>query len=80
MLRVSYPSNENPEKKIWKKKFFEHFSKKNFSGFSLLGQETLDMRVFIYLIGSPNSKDLKKYMWVIFGVPEMGGFGGVDDL
>ena len=61
MSRVSYLSNENPEKKI-----FEKFSKKIFfqffSGFSLLGQETLDMRVFIYLMGSPDCEDLKKYM------------------
>jgi hypothetical protein len=38
------------------------FEKKKFSGFSLLGQETLDMGVFIYLLGSPDCKDLKKYM------------------
>ena len=43
MSRVSYPSNENSEKK-----FFEKFQK-------ICGK-------------------------VIFGVPEIGGFGGVDDL
>ena len=67
MSRVSCPSNENPEKKnsknLGKKFFFENFQKKKFSGFSLLGQETLDMGVFIYLMGSPNCEDLKKYMW-----------------
>ena len=49
--------------KIWKKQFFENFLKKKFSGFSLLGQETLNMGVCIYLMGSPDCEDLKKYMW-----------------
>jgi hypothetical protein len=40
--------------------FFSRFLKKHFSGFSLLGQETLDMGVFIYLMGSPDCEDLKK--------------------
>ena len=54
MSRVSCPSNENPENLKKKKKFL---------GFSLLhGQETLDMGVFLYLMGSPDCKDLKKYM------------------
>ena len=30
--------------------------------FELLGQETLDMGVLTYLMGSPNCKDLKKFM------------------
>ena len=43
---------------------FQKILKKNFSsGFSLLGQETLDMGLFIYLMGSPDCEDLKKYMW-----------------
>ena len=67
MSRVSFPSNENPEKKKFKKfgkrNIFENFLKNFFSEFSLLGQETLDMGVFIYLMGSPDCKDLKKYMW-----------------
>ena len=37
--------------------------KKKFSGFLLLGQETLDMGVFIYFMGSPDFEDLEKYMW-----------------
>ena len=45
-----------------KKKSLENFWKKIYSGFSLLGQETLDMGMFIYLMGSPDCKDLKKYM------------------
>ena len=45
-----------------KKKFLENFWKKIYSGFSLLGQETLDMGMFIYLMGTPDRKDLKKYM------------------
>ena len=50
--------------KKFSKKFFSKFFWKNFfSGFSLLGQETLDMGVFIYLMGSPDCEDLKKYMW-----------------
>jgi hypothetical protein len=50
--------------KILKKKISKNLKKKieKFSGFSLLGQETLDMGVFIYLMGSPDCKDLKKYM------------------
>ena len=51
MSRVSCPSNENSEKKKFKKFgkkfFFENFPKKIFSGFSLLGQEALNMGVFI---------------------------------
>ena len=58
MSRVSCPSNENPENF-----FFQKILKKNFFvNFSLLGQETLDMWVFKYLMGSPNCEDLKKYM------------------
>ena len=65
--------------------FFQNFSKKKFSGFSLLRQETLDMGLFIYLMGSPDCEDLKKYMWEgYFGdtrnTSSLGGFGGVDDL
>ena len=44
--------------------FFQNFLKKNFTGFSLLGQETLDMGVFLYLMGSPDCEDLKKYIWI----------------
>ena len=47
---------------ILEKKIFWNFLKNFFSGFSLLGQETLDMGVFIYLMGSPGCEDLKKYM------------------
>ena len=57
MSRVLCPSNENP-----KKLFPKNFENKNFSGFSLFGQEILDMGVFIYLMGSPDCQDLKKYM------------------
>ena len=37
------------------------------------------MRVFIYLMGSPDCEDLKIYIWgkVIFGVPEMPPLLGV---
>ena len=49
-------------RKILNKKEFEKILKKKFSGFSLLGQETPDMGVFIYLMGSPDCEDLKKYM------------------
>ena len=49
-------------KNVEKKNFLENFWKKNYSGFSLLGQETLDMGMFIYLMGSPDRKDLKKSM------------------
>ena len=56
MSRVSCPSNENPEKL---------FFKKFVSGFSLLGQKTLDIGVFKYLMESPDFEDLKKYMWEI---------------
>ena len=52
--------------KIFQKNFFKKFSKKKISGFSLLEQETFDMRVFIYLLGSPTCKDLKKYMWEVY--------------
>ena len=35
------------------------------------------MGVFIYLMRSPDCKDLKKYMWEgCFRVPEIGAFGG----
>ena len=54
-----------------KKNEFENFLKIFFSGFSLLGQETLDMGVFIYLMGSPDYKDLKKYGWMTFKKTEM---------
>ena len=46
--------------------FFQIFSKIfkfSFSGFSLLGQKTLDIGVFKYLMESPDFEDLKKYMW-----------------
>ena len=66
-IRISCPSNENPEKKnsknLEKKIKLKKKLKKIFSGFSLLGQETLDMGVFIYPMGSPDCEDLKKYMW-----------------
>ena len=66
MSRVSCLSNENPEKiffeKFKKKEKIQKFLKKKNSGFSLLRQESLDMRVFIYLMGSPDCEDLKKYM------------------
>ena len=63
-------------------KFFFRSKKKKNSRISLLGQETLDIGEFIYFMGSLNCKDLKKmYVGrVFFGVPEIGGFGGVDDL
>ena len=61
--------------------FFLNFSKNIFSGFSLLGQETLDMGVFIYLMGSPDCEDLKKYMWEgYFRGTWNWGFWGVDDI
>ena len=62
-------------------RFFFRSTKKN-SRISLLEQETLDIGVFIYFMGSLNCKDLKKmYVGrVFFWVPEIGGFGGVDDL
>ena len=58
MSRISCPNNENPEKFL-----FSKFFGNNFLGFSLLGHKTLDIGVFIYLMGSPDCKDLKKYMW-----------------
>ena len=30
---------------------------------TIFRQETLDMGVFIYLLGSPDCEDLKEYMW-----------------
>ena len=73
MSRVSCPSNENSEeKKIQKnfekltKNFFLKFLKFFFSGFSLLGQESLDIGMLIYLMGNPDCKDLKKYMWEVY--------------
>jgi hypothetical protein len=53
---------KTPNFRYPKKFFFKKFLKKKFSGFSLFGQETLDMGVFIYLLGSPDCEDLKKYM------------------
>ena len=48
-----------------------------FSKISLLGQETLDMRVFIYLTGSRDCKDLKKiYVGMLFsGYLKLGVLG-----
>ena len=76
---------ENFLKNFWKNfekflKNFWNFFEIFFSGFLLLGQETLDMRVFIYLMGSPNCKNLKKYMWEgyfqgTWNTPSFGGFG-----
>ena len=50
-----------------------------------IGQETLDMGVFIYLMGSPNCEDFEKYMWEgyfwgTWNTPSFGGLGGMDDL
>ena len=81
-----------PKEKVFqvpREKVFQKISKKKklkfFLGFSLLGQETLDMGVFIYLMGSPDCEDLKKYMWEgyfrgTWNTSSLGGFGSVDDL
>ena len=44
--------------------FARHIFSSGQKGISLLGQETLDMGVFIYLMGSPDCEDLKKYRYV----------------
>ena len=84
MSRVSCPSNENPENYFFffKLFFFPNFLKKNFLRIIITWTKILDMGVFKYLMGSPDCKDLKKNICgkVFFWVPELGGFGGVNDL
>ena len=86
MSRVSYPSNENPEKKNSKKIsknfqffFFQNFSKFFFQDFHYLDKKPLTWGCLYSLWEVPIARIWKKVCRkMIFGVPEIGGFGGVE--
>ena len=66
--------------KILRKIFSKKFEEKKIAGFSLLGEETLDIGVFIYLMGSLDCKDLKKCIWEVYfqvRLPEIPSLLGV---
>ena len=82
MSRVSCLSNENPEKKkskkILKKKISEFFFSQDFH---YLDKKPLTWGCLYTLWEVPIARIWKNICRkVIFGVPEIGGFGGVDDL
>ena len=89
MSRVSYPSNENPEKKkfekFWKKKnlkfFWKIFWNFFFQDFNYLDKKPLTLGC-LYTLWEVRIVRIWKNICrkVIFGVPEIGGFGGVDGL
>ena len=77
---------KNLEKKILKKNscnffFFQNFSKFFFQDFHYLDKKPLTWGCLYTLWEVPIARIWKNICRkVIFGVPEMGGFGGVDDL